>query len=94
MGLAVWPARLKGELQELAGVLVSGGDLRTGESLAKHADWAEELQRRYTFTRENAAEILQKEVGAVFAQVLEHAGVYKHTPEGQAAFRRFVDSIQ
>ena len=94
MGLAVLPARLKGELQELAEVLVSGGDLRTGESLAKHADWAEELQRRYTFTRENAAEILQKEVGAVFAQVLEHAGVYKHTPEGQAAFRRFVDSIQ
>ena len=37
---------------------------------------------------------LQQEVGAVFAQVLEHAGVYKRTPEGQAAFLRFVDSVR
>ena len=77
MGLAVLPARLKGEMAALADVLVSGGDLRADEALAKHADWAEELQTRYAFTRENVTDILEQEIGQVFAAVLEHAGVYK-----------------
>lgn len=94
MGLAVLPARLKGELAELADALVQGADLRGSETLAKHADWAEELKARYTFTAENVTDILQSEVGAVFAQVLEHAGVYKCTPEGRAAFQRFIDSVR
>ena len=94
MGLAVLPARLKGELAELADALVQGADLRGSETLAKHADWAEELKARYTFTAENVTDILQSEVGAVFAQVLEHAGVYKGTPEGRAAFQRFIDSVR
>ena len=94
MGLAVLPARLKGELAELADALVQGVDLRGSETLAKHADWAEELKTRYTFTAENVTDILQSEVGAVFAQVLEHAGVYKCTPEGRAAFQRFIDSVR
>ena len=94
MGLAVLPARLKGELAELADALVQGADLRGSETLAKHADWAEELKTRYTFTAENVTDILQSEVGAVFAQVLEHAGVYKCTPEGRAAFQWFIDSVR
>ena len=94
MGLAVLPARLKGELAELADALVQDADLRSSETLAKHADWAEELKTRYTFTAENVTDILQSEVGAVFAQVLEHAGVYKCTPEGRAASQRFIDSVQ
>ena len=48
---------------------------------------------RYTFTEENAEEILRREVGVVFATVLEHAGVYKCTPEGREAFLRFVQSV-
>ena len=94
MGLAVLPSRLKGELALLADALVAGQDLRADETLAKHADWAEELQSRYTFTRENAMDILKKEVGVVFAQVLEHAGVYKCTVEGRAAFLRFIESVK
>ena len=94
MGLAVLPARLKGELHELAKVLVEGGDLRSDETIAKHAGWAEELQKKYTFTAENVDEILRDEVGRVFARVLEDAGVYKCTPEGRLAFRRFVESVR
>ena len=41
----------------------------------------------------NAAAILQAEVGSVFATVLEHAGVYKRSAEGQAAFDRFIASL-
>ncbi len=94
MGLAVLPARLKGEMAALSEVLVSGGDLRGQEAIEKHADWAEELRRRYTFTADNVTEILREEVGQVFAQVLEHAGVYKCTPEGRAAFLRFIESVK
>ena len=93
MGLAVLPARLKGELAALAEALVSGADLRAEEQTAKHADWAEELRTCHMFTKENAMGILREEVGKVFAQVLEHAGVYKCTPEGRAAFRRFAASV-
>ena len=93
MGLAVLPARLKDELDGVARALVRGDDLRRDEALAKHADWAEELKTRYTFTAENAEEILRREVGAVFAQVLEHAGVFKCTPEGREAFLRFIHSV-
>ena len=93
MGLAVLPARLKAELNGVARALARGEDLRADETLAKHADWAEELKSRYTFTEENAEEILRGEVGAVFATVLEHAGVYKCTPEGREAFLRFVQSV-
>ena len=32
---------------------------------------------------DNALDVVQKETGLVFAQVLEHAGVYKRTPGGQ-----------
>ena len=93
MGLAVLPARLKDELDGVARALVRGDDLRRDETLAKHADWVDELKTRYTFTAENAEEILRQEVGAVFAQVLEHAGVFKRTPEGQEAFLRFIQSV-
>ena len=94
MGLAVLPARLKTELNGVAQALVHGDDLRADETLAKHADWAEELKTRHTFTAENAEEILRREVGAVFAQVLEHAGVFKCTPEGREAFLRFIHSAE
>lgn len=93
MGLAVLPARLKDELHGVAQALVRGDDLRQDETLRKHADWADELKTRYTFTADNAEELLRREVGTVFAAVLEHAGVYKCTPEGREAFLRFIHSV-
>jgi UDPglucose--hexose-1-phosphate uridylyltransferase len=90
MGLAVLPSRLERELAGVRQALLDGRDLRADETLAKHADWADELKARYAFTAENADGILKREVGAVFCRVLEDAGVYKRTPEGQAAFLRFL----
>ena len=94
MGLAVLPARLKAELAALGEALVSCADIRADEQIAKHADWTDELKTRYTFTADNVTGILQKEVGIVFAKVLEHAGVYKRTDEGKAAFLRFAESVK
>lgn len=94
MGLAVLPARLKGEIEGLCRAIVAGEDLRKDEALAKHADWVDELKKTYTFTADNVEEILKKEIGIVFMKVLEHAGVYKCTDEGREAFLRFVESVK
>ena len=91
MGLAVLPARLKQELAGIEEAILCGTPL-TGE-LAKHEAWVNELLQKQTFTPDNTACILKMEVGKVFAQVLEHAGVFKRNPEGAAAFDRFVEFV-
>ena len=93
MGLAVLPSRLKGELTDLAAALAAGKDISGDETLSKHAAWAEGLKQKYTFTEDNALEIILQETGKVFSEVLEDAGVYKNTPEGRAAFLKFVDAV-
>jgi len=93
MGLAVLPSRLKKELYALADAVIAGADIRADEDLAKHADWVTALQKQYSFTRENALDILLQETGRVFSQVLEDAGVYKCTPEGRNAFLKFVTHV-
>ncbi len=93
MGLAVLPARLKKELEDVRTAILTGADLRQDETLGKHADWVDELRQRYDFTPENTEDILRQEVGAVFTRVLEDAGVFKRNDAGQQAFGRFLASI-
>ena len=93
MGLAVLPARLKSELANLADALVEGRDVTVDEELSKHAPWVEAMRKQYSFTKENVDEILRSEVGAIFAKVLEHAGVYKCDEQGREAFQRFIGSV-
>ena len=91
MGLAVLPARLKGELELLKEYILTGKDIRSNESIEKHADWVEEFLPKYeNITASTIENILQQEVGKVFCEVLEDAGVYKCTEEGLNAFRRFL----
>ena len=93
MGLAVLPSRLKQELTDLAEAVWQGRDISADEALQKHAPWLEELKKVYTFTAENAMDIILQETGKVFAAVLEDAGVYKNTPAGAEAFARFVAHV-
>lgn len=94
MGLAVLPARLKEELECLGKAMIAGADLRADEILAKHADWADEFLTKYeSVTENNVMDIIRHEVGLVFNEVLEDAGVYKQTEEGQAGFLRFIESL-
>lgn len=94
MGLAVLPARLKGELARLKEAMLAGKDLRGDEELAKHADWVEEFSAGYEVIDDaNVDGILEREVGRVFLEVLEDAGVFKRTEEGQAAFDRFLQGL-
>ena len=93
MGLAVLPSRLKTELAGLREAILDRADIRGDEALAKHADWVDGLREKYSFTRENTEDILCREVGAVFEQVLEDAGVFKRDDRGRAAFLRFTASV-
>ncbi len=93
MGLAVLPSRLKAELSALAEAVVGGADIRADEVLAKHADWVDELKGKYTFTAENALDIILRETGKVFSEVLEDAGVFKCTPEGRGQFMNFIREV-
>ena len=45
------------------------------------------------FTKDNIDDILRRQIGDTFVQVLECAGVYKRTAEGQAAFDRFIGYV-
>ena len=91
MGLAILPPRLKEEVEQVAAYLV-------GEEVSVatyHQEWADELKEsnpRLT-DKNHALKIVQESVGKIFARVLEDAGVYKQTEEGQAAFMRFVEQV-
>ena len=94
MGLAVLPARLKGEMKELKAAMLAGRNLREDELLKKHADWVEEFSDKYERIDEsNIDDILHHEIGLVFMEVLTDSGVYKRNEEGQKAFDRFIASV-
>lgn len=93
MGLAVLPSRLLDELQALADALISKKDLLEDERTAAHADWAESLRKKYDFNEDNTFEMLQREVGFVFCEILEQCGVFKRTASGQKGFKRFLETL-
>lgn len=94
MGLAVLPARLKEELELLGEYILEGKDISSNEKIEKHAAWEESFLPKYdNLNKDNIQDVLQKEVGEVFVHVLEDAGVYKCTPEGRAAFMRFIEIL-
>lgn len=94
MGLAVLPSRLAEELEFLREKMLSGADLREDSRTSPHADWAEQILLSHPeFNEKNAEDILRFETGRVFEQVLCDAGVFKRTPEGQAAFKHFISVL-
>lgn len=95
MGLAVLPSRLKGEMAALEEAMLKNRDISSDPQLEKHAEWAEDIKARHPdINSGNISGIIRDEIGHVFAKVLEHAGVYKRTPEGTAAFIRFAESVK
>ena len=96
MGLAILPPRLVGELAAVSDHLLSGDldSLDDDPLTASHADWAREVASSHPeLGATNVEQILRDEVGAVFAHVLEDAGVFKWDEAGLAAFDRFVAAL-
>ena len=91
MGLAILPPRLKEEVEQVAAYLV-GEDVLVADY---HQEWADELKESNPdlTDKDQALNIVQESVGKIFARVLEDAGVYKQTEEGQTAFMRFVEQV-
>ena len=95
MGLAVLPARLDAELDAVADGLLAGADLRADERTAKHADWADGLRAQCAhLDRPALRRFLENEVGRVFEHVLADCGVFPYTPEGDAAFARYLADLR
>lgn len=94
MGLAVLPARLADELTLLKDAMLSGKEIATDDKIASYAIWASEILKNIlNFNADNAIEIIRYEVGRVFEQVLEDAGVFKRDKQGKEAFARFVEQL-
>ena len=90
MGLAVLPARLKKEMVILSDAILNGSDIRSDETISKHADWVDSWKDAYDLSSsEKINEALQIETGKTFAKILGCAGVYKNN----ADFMRFVDTL-
>ena len=91
MGLAILPPRLKEEVEQVASYLMGDGDT----VVSYHQEWADKLKAQYPdiTDKEKSLEIVKDSVGAIFARVLEDAGVYKQTEQGQAAFMCFVEQV-
>ena len=74
--------------------IIDGKDFAENEAIAKHKAWFDLFKDNYTFTSDNVDSILKTEIGRTFERVLEDAGVYKCTPDGESAFLKFIDSVK
>ncbi|WGG45377.1 UDP-glucose--hexose-1-phosphate uridylyltransferase [Rossellomorea sp. DA94] len=87
MGLAVLPARLKSELEEMEKYLI-GEENGLKEY---HQEWADDIKARYGagLHGENVRAVLRQELGSKFQRILEDAGVFKRNHKGREAFQKF-----
>lgn len=95
MGMFILPGRLRAELTGLRAYLTGARRLdrpQENDMLHKHYDWVETLAAAHgTGLPEDEAErVLREAVAAKCVRVLEDAGVFKATPQGDAALLRFL----
>ncbi|MBY4797466.1 UDP-glucose--hexose-1-phosphate uridylyltransferase [Collinsella sp. AGMB00827] len=108
MGLAILPPRLVDELDAVKRHLIAAQGatqdqpmeldaleqaLRSDALSAPHARWALEVAKRHPSLGVDAETILHDEVGFVFGQVLEDAGVFKWDEVGRAALAHFLEAL-
>jgi UDPglucose--hexose-1-phosphate uridylyltransferase len=76
MGLAVLPARLATELNEIALALATGSEL--SEDLSPHQPMLDSLRARETgeLSLDEAVQVVRREAGDFFVRGLEHCGVF------------------
>lgn len=96
MGLAILPSRLKEQTALIQKVIcgkISAND--AASSAPEHADWINYLIEKHGTNLDEASSltIVRDEIGAKFEVCLEHAGVFKQTAEGIAAFTKFLNTL-
>ena len=67
----------------------------TGASvlLTQPLPWAQEVAARRDIMSANVEAVLEEELAQVFSDVLEDAGVFKRTDEGDAGWQRFIKQL-
>ena len=94
MGLAVLPARLKGEIELIKKYILNGCLDEDEKGIESHLEWIGEFMERYDqINEENIDDIIKAEIGKVFEGVLECAGVFKDDLDGDAFFVTFANTV-
>ncbi len=88
MGLAVLPARLKHELQEIKNVILNNENLPKNNI---HYEWVTYLKGEYK--GKDIDEFINKEVALKFVKCIENSGVFKQTSAGKKQFDRFTREL-
>lgn len=95
MGLFILPGRLQKELSGLEDLMTGKrllGHLEPGDALAKHVPWISDMIQKHgtMLKKEEAKQLLRMELTKKCVRVLEDAGVYKVSPDGDAAVKSFL----
>lgn len=96
MGLAILPARLQQQSAAVQQVLCGKLNAETAKAdMPVHAQWIDALTQKYgtAMAPQQAQQAVKGEIGAKFTTCLEHAGVFKQTPDGEKAFDRFMAAL-
>lgn len=89
MGRAILPGRLKSELEEVKKYWL-GKDNKMADS---HKEWADQVKVKEKITADNVNQIMEKALVEVFEQVLQDAGVFKNTEDGEKGWDKFITSL-
>lgn len=89
MGLAVLPARLLSEINQLKKYYFHHESL--SHQASTHKDWFDTLTKQNHLTESNFDQIIEFEIGRVFERVLIDCGVFKHKDSDK--FIDFVEAI-
>ena len=88
MGLAILPGRLKNELKEVEKYI-----LNQPNSIApSHKEWADTIKQKFS-TNDDVSSFVKRELGTVFAHILENTGVFKDISAENEHIQRFINSI-
>ena len=90
MGLAVLPSRLLKEMEIVKKCILIKQNIQNVEQIKHHANWVNNFINDYEFNEQNIDDIINKEIGKTFEQVLEDSGVFKCTEKGLKAFEKFI----
>ena len=98
LGLAVLPARLKGELAKIKECLLDEEKsyiIEEDNNLNIHLEWFNEMKKKYTnLSVENIDSIIENEVGTIFKKVLEDCGVFKWNEHGRIAMEKYTNNLK
>ncbi|HBQ08382.1 UDP-glucose--hexose-1-phosphate uridylyltransferase [Lactobacillus amylovorus] len=89
MGRAILPGRLKSELEEVKKYWL-GEDNEMADS---HKEWADQVKAEENITKDNVNQIMEKALVEVFEQVLQDAGVFKNTADGDKGWDKFISAL-